>query len=98
MARHRARALCQGSGRVLVEGRAARAPRRLEVSRLVVLGSSGQLGTMFLDLLQARGEEFVALDQADCDLARPDHIMLPLRGARAVINCAAFTAVDAAET
>jgi dTDP-4-dehydrorhamnose reductase len=68
------------------------------VSRLVVLGSSGQLGTMFLDLLQARGEEFVALDQADCDLARPDHIMLPLRGARAVINCAAFTAVDAAET
>ncbi len=53
---------------------------------------------MFLDLLQARGEEFVALDQADRDLARPDHIMLPLRGARAVINCAAFTAVDAAET
>jgi len=68
------------------------------MSRLVVLGSSGQLGTMFLDLLQARGEEFIALDQADCDLARPDHVMLPLRGARAVINCAAFTAVDAAET
>ena len=67
------------------------------MSRLVVLGSSGQLGTMFLDLLQARGEEFIALDQVDCDLSRPDHVMLPLRGARAVINCAAFTAVDAAE-
>jgi len=67
------------------------------VSRLVVLGSSGQLGTMFLDLLQGRGEEFIAMDQADCDLSRPDHLMLPLRGARAVINCAAFTAVDAAE-
>jgi len=68
------------------------------VSRIVVLGPSGQLGTMFLDLLQARGEEFIALDQADCDLSRPDHLMLPLRGARAVINCAAFTAVDAAES
>lgn len=67
------------------------------MSRLVVLGSSGQLGTMFLDLLQARGEEFIALDESDCDLSRPDHLMLPLRGARAVINCAAFTAVDAAE-
>lgn len=52
---------------------------------------------MFSELLTQAGRPFVALDQDTVDLSRPESWTLDLGEARAVINCAAYTAVDAAE-
>jgi len=61
-----------------------------------VLGGGGQLGTAFTRLL---GEEATGLRRADLDLTRPDDIAptLDALDPSAVINCAAYTAVDRAE-
>lgn len=63
---------------------------------IAVLGSSGQLGTAFVDLL---GDEATPISRAELDLtdlaAVPDWVASTRP--KAVINCAAYTAVDAAE-
>jgi dTDP-4-dehydrorhamnose reductase len=64
---------------------------------LIILGADGQLGRAFGRLLAGEGTPFVALGRQQADLSRTDELRLPLAGARAVINCAAYTAVDAAE-
>jgi len=61
----------------------------------VVTGASGQLGTAFGRLLP----EAMLLSRRDLDLDRPEHVFDALAVLRpsALINCAAYTAVDAAE-
>ncbi len=65
------------------------------MSRFIVLGKSGQLGQAYLELLGQ--DRVVALDQDQVDFARPETIKLDFAGIDGVINCAAYTAVDAAE-
>lgn len=63
--------------------------------RTLVLGAGGQLGQALLEVLP--GAE--GLGRADLDLGDPDAVAaFDFSGAGAVINAAAFTAVDAAET
>ena len=67
--------------------------------RLFVTGSRGQLGRALERVAAERGDEFVGCDLPDLDITDAAAVRAAVRGARpdAVINCAAFTAVDAAE-
>lgn len=63
-------------------------------TRLVVTGARGQLGRALLDLApEARG-----YGRGDLDITRLDAVRAVLRPGDVVINCAAYTAVDLAET
>ena len=63
---------------------------------IAVLGAGGQLGTAFLRLL---GDQALAVTRDQLDVGDLDQIELWVdsTGAELVINCAAYTAVDAAE-
>ncbi|HZS13184.1 MAG TPA: dTDP-4-dehydrorhamnose reductase [Candidatus Dormibacteraeota bacterium] len=65
--------------------------------RILVLGAGGQLGR---ELVQATtSHEVVGLTRAECDIAEPGAASRALEQSRpdAVVNCAAWTKVDAAE-
>jgi dTDP-4-dehydrorhamnose reductase len=64
---------------------------------IAVLGATGQMGTAFVDLL---GDEALAVARAELDLTQKEAVEAWVRESRpkVVINCAAYTAVDAAET
>ncbi|WP_227980321.1 dTDP-4-dehydrorhamnose reductase [Nocardia spumae] len=63
-------------------------------SRIVVVGAGGQLGRA----LASRAPEAVMLRRADLDITDPGAVRAALRPGDVVINCAAYTAVDAAES
>ncbi|MDO5627581.1 MAG: bifunctional dTDP-4-dehydrorhamnose 3,5-epimerase family protein/NAD(P)-dependent oxidoreductase [Mobilicoccus sp.] len=74
---------------VLAEARPVR-PRRT-----LILGAGGQLGRALAQALP----EALALPRAEADLARPETLeAIDWRDVDAIINAAAYTAVDAAET
>jgi dTDP-4-dehydrorhamnose reductase len=64
---------------------------------IAVLGSGGQLGSAFARLL---GNEANLLTRSDLDLRNHDGIRAWVQSARpeVILNCAAYTAVDAAES
>jgi len=62
---------------------------------ILVTGSKGQLGTMLAPLLP--GAIFVDVDELDICDASAVREFVKARGVTAVVNCAAYTAVDAAE-
>lgn len=66
----------------------------------LVTGARGMLGRDVVDAARARGRDVLALSHADLDIcdaaAVRDAVGAP--GVGAVVNCAAWTAVDAAET
>lgn len=66
--------------------------------RFVVVGASGMLGQDLVPMLERAGEEVLALKRADVDIADPGAVRAAVQGADVVVNCAAYTAVDAAET
>ena len=67
--------------------------------RILVLGRSGQVGAALSQSLQGLGD-LIALDRAQLDLSNTDAIRTALRELQPqiVINAAAYTAVDAAES
>lgn len=67
--------------------------------RLLVTGAAGMLGTDVVAAAAAR-HDVVALARADLDITDADAVRAVLRDTRpdAVINCAAYTNVDTAET
>lgn len=67
--------------------------------KILVTGVNGQLGHDLVECLGARGHEAVGVDIADMDItdgASVDRVLSSVRP-DAVIHCAAWTAVDAAE-
>ena len=68
--------------------------------RVLVTGAGGQLGSELIDVLRATGHDVAGVTHAQCDIAAPGAAGVLLRGAAAdaVVNCAAFTNVDAAES
>ena len=66
----------------------------------LITGGTGMLGTELFNMLTARGEEVVALGSSACDVRDPESIADALAHYRPdiLVNCAAHTAVDAAET
>lgn len=65
--------------------------------RWVVAGAAGMLGQDLVSVLADRGHDVVALARAELDVTDPEAVERAVRGADVVANCAAYTAVDAAE-
>ncbi len=66
------------------------------MTRWLVTGAGGMLGT---DLLaELTGVEVTATDRATLDITDPAAVAAAVPGHDVVVNCAAYTAVDAAET
>lgn len=63
--------------------------------RWLVVGSGGMLGQDLVALLRERGEEVLTPGVDELDITEP---VTPWDGVDVVVNCAAFTAVDRAET
>jgi dTDP-4-dehydrorhamnose reductase len=70
--------------------------------RWLVTGAHGQLGTHLVDQLAAAnaGDEVIALGRADLDVTDSAAVHAAVRAGSpdVVVNAAAYTAVDAAET
>lgn len=67
--------------------------------RLLVTGSRGQLGRALQHAAPKHEHEFLGYDLPELDITDPNGVQAAVAGVRpdAVINCAAFTGVDAAE-
>ncbi|VAV84738.1 dTDP-4-dehydrorhamnose reductase [hydrothermal vent metagenome] len=67
--------------------------------RVLVLGASGMLGAALVPLLLGAGYEVVAPSHSELDITDPEAVKVLVCGCApsAVINCAAYTAVDKAE-
>jgi dTDP-4-dehydrorhamnose reductase len=65
---------------------------------IAVLGGRGMLGTDLCQALRAAGCRVRALDLPEFDITRAEHLEPALAGAAAVVNCAAYTNVDGAES
>src|SRR5918911_3387768 len=68
--------------------------------RVLVLGSGGMLGRAVVRAAARHGHDVAALARAELDITDATHVARVVAAAepRAVINCAAFTDVDGAET
>lgn len=67
---------------------------------ILITGASGQLGDALVKLCRERGIEFTAVARPEFDFERPESIAACFAAAKPdfVINAAAYTAVDKAET
>ncbi len=67
--------------------------------KVLVTGAMGQLGYDVVEELKRQGQEVIALDIQDMDITREKQVMEIMANVEpdAVIHCAAWTAVDAAE-
>ena len=70
------------------------------MNAIVVTGAHGQLGRRVMSLASGRGDgvEVSGYSSADLDITDPDAVAAAVSAGATVINCAAYTAVDAAET
>ncbi len=67
-----------------------------EATRWLVVGANGMLGTEVM--AQLEGRHVRGIDLPDIDITDSDSVQSNLRDVDIVINCAAYTAVDDAET
>jgi dTDP-4-dehydrorhamnose reductase len=69
------------------------------VTGWLVTGAAGAVGTDVVGVLSMYGEDVVGCDRAALDVTSPDSVQTTLDHAKPaiVVNCAAYTAVDAAE-
>ena len=65
---------------------------------VLILGANGQVGRELAALAAAQGIVHRAFGRADCDISDADAVRRAVAGARLVVNCAAYTAVDRAES
>ncbi|MDN5794562.1 MAG: dTDP-4-dehydrorhamnose reductase [Intrasporangium sp.] len=68
------------------------------MSRVLVTGARGMLGHDLVPALRTAGHEVTALARADLDVTDPDACRIAAAGHDLVVNAAAWTAVDDAET
>jgi dTDP-4-dehydrorhamnose reductase len=68
--------------------------------RLLVTGGAGMLGQAVAAVATRLGHEVVALSRTELDITDADHVRRVVTAAepRAIVNCAAWTDVDGAET
>jgi len=68
------------------------------MSDLVILGAHGQVGRALVAQAGQRHISNRAFGEAECDISDCRAVDQAVKGARFVVNCAAYTAVDRAET
>lgn len=73
-------------------------PARTDRQRVVVLGARGMLGTDLVMACTQAGHDVAAYDLPELDITRRDQVRRAIEGADAVVNCAAYTNVDGAES
>ncbi|WP_136519426.1 dTDP-4-dehydrorhamnose reductase [Cellulomonas telluris] len=66
--------------------------------RWVVMGAAGMLGTDMVSAAERDGHEVVGFDRRTVDVLDAEAVGRAVDGADVVVNCAAWTAVDAAES
>ncbi|MDH6196779.1 dTDP-4-dehydrorhamnose reductase [Mycobacterium frederiksbergense] len=66
--------------------------------RIVITGAGGMVGRVLADQARREGRELLALTSAECDITDADAPRRFVEPGDLVINCAAYTKVDAAET
>ena len=66
--------------------------------RWLVVGANGMLGQDLVAMLEERGHDVDAADRAELDITDPASAKAGVVGYDVVVNCAAWTAVDDAET
>jgi len=68
--------------------------------KVFVTGAGGQLGRDVVDACAAAGDDVFPADRATLDITDRDAVVAAVRATApdAIVNCAAFTAVDACET
>ena len=66
--------------------------------RWLVAGAYGMLGQDLVDRLRARGDHVTGVDRDTVDITDEDAVRQAVLGHDVVVNCAAWTAVDDAET
>lgn len=66
--------------------------------RWIVAGALGMLGQDVSEVAEAAGHEVIRVDRAEMDITDPDQVASTIVAADVIVNCAAWTAVDAAET
>lgn len=66
--------------------------------RWLVTGARGMLGQDLVELVRARGEPVLAVDRQEADITDPTATTALVQDVDVVVNCAAYTAVDAAES
>ena len=68
------------------------------MTRLVILGAHGQVGGALAARVRQAGMACDAFGRAECDITDPVALKRRIGAGHFVINCAAYTAVDQAET
>jgi dTDP-4-dehydrorhamnose reductase len=67
--------------------------------RIVITGAGGQVGSFLAVRAAEAGHDVLALSSAQCDITDPAAVgAVDLRPGDVLVNCAAYTAVDAAES
>jgi dTDP-4-dehydrorhamnose reductase len=66
--------------------------------KIVVLGAGGMLGTDLMKTIEQAGFEGLALDLPEFDISDADQLKSAVDGGDIVVNCAAYTNVDKAES
>ncbi|GAA1159835.1 dTDP-4-dehydrorhamnose reductase [Kitasatospora gansuensis] len=69
-----------------------------DTARWLVTGSAGMLGQDVLTVLKDAGIEATGLGRADLDITDAEAVLAAVTGHAVVVNCAAWTDVDGAET
>ncbi|UCC98526.1 MAG: dTDP-4-dehydrorhamnose reductase [Phycisphaerales bacterium] len=67
-------------------------------TKTVILGGRGMLGSDLARACRQRGLEPAVLDLPECDITNSEHLQQAVSGAGLIINCAAYTNVDGAES
>ncbi len=65
--------------------------------RVVILGGQGQLARSIVHVAQSAKGEYVAFSRVEADLCDVESLERAIEGAAVVVNCAAYTNVEAAE-
>lgn len=71
---------------------------RRSLVRWLVVGANGMLGQDLVTMLKERGHDVGAADREELDITDPASAAAGVAGYDVVVNCAAWTAVDEAET
>lgn len=68
------------------------------MGKIIVLGANGMLGTALMDVLGRQGFLAEGFDLPEFDITNPTHLKEAVSGADVVVNCAAYTNVEKAES